>query len=554
LGEIIVKERNELQEWNACGYIRLSREDGDKEESNSVTGQRDLIRDYLSHRPELRECGMKVDDGYTGSNFDRPAFQEMMAEVKAGKINCIVVKDLSRFGRDHLGVGEYLEQLFPFLGVRFIAINDHYDSLHSNPESDELVIPFKNLINEAYCRDTSVKTRSQLEIKRQRGDFIGSFAVFGYRKDPEDRHHLVVDDYAADVVRDIFKWKLKGISAGDIADRLTEKGILTPLDYKRSLGLRYSTSFRVKERPAWSAGMVLRILKNPVYIGVLEQGRVTTPSYRVKRLVNKPREEWAVVENCHEAIIDRYDFEIVQKVLALDTRTSVGGKAVELFSGMVYCGECGGAMIRKTVPSGKKRYVYYVCAAHKNEKSCSAHSMRVEALDEIVLAALKKHIQDVIDLSDLLELTDTAQLQQASIKKLRGRLAKKQEEIDRNQTLLLSLYESLADGMIDQKEYQELKKTYSSRRTEVEEQAEAIQAEIEKELDSFSNQRGWMVQFRKHQNITELDRTIVVSLIERILIFRERRVEIVYRWQDEFQRQMDLLIQAQGLSPEKEAV
>ncbi len=549
-----MKKCNELQEWNACGYIRLSREDGDKEESNSVTGQRDLIRDYLSRYPELRERGMKVDDGYTGSNFDRPAFQEMMAEVKAGKINCIVVKDLSRFGRDHLGVGEYLEQLFPFLGVRFIAINDHYDSLHSNPESDELVIPFKNLINEAYCRDTSVKTRSQLEIKRQRGDFIGSFAVFGYRKDPEDRHRLVVDDYAADVVRDIFKWKLEGISAGDIADRLTEKGILTPLDYKRSLGLRYSTSFRVKERPAWSAGMVLRILKNPVYIGVLEQGRVTTPSYRVKRLVNKPREEWAVVENCHEAIIDRYDFEIVQKVLALDTRTSVGGKAVELFSGMVYCGECGGAMIRKTVPSGKKRYVYYVCAAHKNEKSCSAHSMRVEALDEIILAALKKHIQDVIDLSDLLELTDTAQLQQASVKKLRGRLAKKQEEIDRNQTLLLSLYESLADGMIDQKEYQDLKKTYSSRRTEAEEQAEAIQAEIEKEMDSFSCQRGWMAQFRKHQNITELDRTIVVSLIERILIFRERRVEIVYRWQDEFQRQMDLLIQAQGLSPEKEAV
>ena len=272
------------QVWNTCGYVRLSREDGDKEESNSVTGQKDLIRDYLSRHPELRECGMKVDDGYTGSNFDRPAFQEMMAEVKAGKINCIV-------------------------------INDNYDSLHSNVESDELIIPFKNLINEAYCRDTSVKTRSQLEIKRQRGDFIGSFAVFGYRKDPENRHRLLVDEYAAGVVRDIFKWKLEGISAGDIADRLTAEGILTPMDYKRSQGMRYSTSFRLKEESVWDAGMVLRILKNPVYIGVLEQGRVTTPSYRVKRLVVKPREEWAVVENCHEAIIDRYDFESVQKVL-----------------------------------------------------------------------------------------------------------------------------------------------------------------------------------------------------------------------------------------------
>ena len=544
--------KTQEQVWNTYGYVRLSHEDGDKEESNSVTGQKDLIRDYMTRHPELRECGMKVDDGYTGSNFDRPAFHEMMAEVKAGKINCIVVKDLSRFGRDHLGVGEYLEQLFPFLGVRFIAINDNYDSLHSNVESDELVIPFKNLINEAYCRDTSVKTRSQLEIKRQRGDFIGSFAVFGYRKDPENRHRLLVDDYAADVVRDIFKWKLEGVSAGDIADRLTTAGILTPMDYKRSLGMRYSTSFRVKEESVWDAGMVLRILKNPVYTGVLEQGRVTTPSYRVKRLVNKPREQWAVVENCHEAIIDRYDFESVQKVLALDTRTSVSGKAVELFSGMVYCGECGSAMVRKTVPSVKRKYVYYVCAAHKEHKTCSAHSLRDIALDEIVLEALKKHIRDVIDLSDLLELTDTAQLQQAGVRKLQARLDKKREEIDRNQALLSTLYESLADGIIDRDEYQDLKRTYSRRRAEAEAQAEAIQEEMGREIEH--EDRRWMEQFRKHRNITGLERSIIVTLVERILIFRGHRVEIVYRWHNEFRSQMDLLLQAQKLSSGKEAV
>ena len=542
------------QVWNTYGYVRLSHEDGDKEESNSVTGQKDLIRDYLSRHPELRECGMKVDDGYSGSNFDRPAFQEMIAEVKAGKVNCVVVKDLSRFGRDHLGVGEYIERIFPFMGVRFIAINDNYDSLHSNVESDELIIPFKNLINEAYCRDTSIKIRSQLEIKRQRGDFIGSFAVFGYRKDPENRHRLLVDDYAADVVRDVFKWKLEGISAGDIADRLTAAGIPTPMDYKCSQGMRYSTSFRVKEESVWDAGMVLRLLKNPVYIGILEQGRVTTPSYRVKRLVNKPRKEWAVVENCHEAIIDRFDFESVQKVLALDTRTSVSGKAVELFSGMVYCGECGSSMVRKTVPSGKKKYVYYVCAGHKEHKNCSAHSLRNTALDEIVLEALKKYIRDVIDLSDLLELTDTAQLQQAGVRKLQVRLDKKREEIDRNQALLRSLYESLADGVIDRDEYQDLKKTYSRRRAEAEAQAEAIQEEMSRETANLSEGRGWMEQFRKHQNINALERSIIVTLIERILIFRDRRVEIVYRWQNEFRWQMDLLLRAQELASGKGAV
>lgn len=540
--------------WNTCGYVRLSREDGDKEESNSVTGQKDLIRDYLCRHPELRECDMKVDDGYTGSNFDRPAFQEMIAAVKAGKINCIVVKDLSRFGRDHLDVGEYIERIFPFLGVRFIAINDNYDSEHRNVESDELIIPFKNLINEAYCRDTSVKIRSQLEIKRKRGDFIGSFAVFGYQRDTEDRHRLVVDDFAADVVRDIFKWKLEGISAGDIASRLNTAGIPTPMDYKQKQGMRYKTSFRVKKDSDWSAGMILRILKNPVYTGTLEQGRVTTPNYKVKKLLNKPREDWAVVENCHEAIIDRFDFETVQKVLALDTRTSVSGQAVDLFSGMVFCGECGASMIRKTIPSGKKKYVYYVCSAHKNEKSCSPHSLRDVTLKEIVLEALQHHIQEVIDLSELLSLTDVVWLKKASVQKLRVRLEKKQEEIDRCQKLLCSLYENLADGIIDQEEYRELKKTYSSRRANAEEQADGIRAEMTQAMTNSANGCAWMEQFCKHKGITELDRALVVTLIERILIYKGHRVEIVYRWQNEFRCQLDLLQRAQQTLSQREAV
>jgi len=210
-------------------------------------------------------------------------------------------------------------------------------------------------------------------------------------------------------------------------------------------------------------------------------------------------------------------------------------------------------MIRKTVPSGKKKYTYYVCAAHKNEKICFPHSLRVEALDNIVLEALKKHIRDVIDLADLLELTDTARLQQTNVQKLRARLEKKQEEIDRSQALLRSLYESLADGVIDREEYQDLKKTYARRREEAEAQAEAIREEMERETGNV-NGRDWMEQFRRHRNIDALDRTIVVSLIERVLIFREHRVEIVYRWHNEFQWQMDLLLQAKSVSLEKEAV
>lgn len=322
---------------------------------------------------------------------------------------------------------------------------------------------------------------------------------------------------------------------------------------KKSLGLHFATPFRVNTQSRWSAVSVLRVLKNPIYIGILIQGKNTTPSYKVKKRVEKPCEEWAVIEDNHEPIVDRYDFESVQKVLALDTRTSPGSGTVEFFSGLVFCGECGASMIRKTVPSGKKKYVYYVCAAHKNEKNCSPHSLRDSALEEIVLESLQCHIQDVIDLSDLLELTDAAPLQQATIKKLQGRLDKKQEEIDRYQVLLRSLYENLTDGVLDREEYQDLKKTYTARRTEVEEQTEAIREEISLAKESHSDGRGWMEQFRKHQNIVGLDRAILVSLVERVMIFKGQRVEIIYRWHNEFQWQMDLLLQTQAL-PEKEAI
>ena len=272
------------------------------------------------------------------------------------------------------------------------------------------------------------------------------------------------------------------------------------------------------------------------------------------KIKGKPREEWAIVENCHEAIISGYDFESVQKALALDARTTESGKAVDLFSGMVNCGECGGAMIKKTVPSGKKKYTYFVCATHKNEKTCFSHGIRDTALTEIVLEFLKKHIRDVIDLADLLALTDTAQLQKAKVQKLRERLDAKEAEIDRYHRLLCSLYESLADGLIDQSEYQNLKKSYTNRRTQAEEQADAIRGEMEQEINRSDQGLGWIEEFRRYQNIEVLDRSIVVRLIERILIFRDRRVDIVYRWQNEFQWQTELLLRAQGQLPGREAV
>lgn len=526
--------------WNATLYLRLSRDDGDKEESNSITGQRELLRDYISQRPEFREYAVRVDDGFSGSTFERPSFQKMIEDVKAGRTDCIIVKDLSRFGRNYLDAGEYIEKIFPFLGVRFIAVNDNYDSLGDKKASDDLIIPFKNLINEAYCRDISVKIRSQLEIKRKNGQFLGSFAAFGYLKDEQNKNKLVVDQYAADIVRDIFKWKLEGVSPQDIADALNKLGVLSPMEYKRSLGMKFTTSFKTNSKALWSAGTVIRVLKNPIYTGVLIQGKETTPSYKVHKRVTKDESEWSVIEDSHEAIISKIGFDNVQKVLKCDTRRSPGGKAVGLFSGMIFCGDCGASMVRKTVPAGDKKYVYYICSAHKQDKSCSPHRIRDNALEEIVLDSLKQHISEVVDMSELLAITDTAPLRTAQAQKVQRQLDKKHEEYEKLQKLLMSLYESLADGIIDREEYTRLKASFTARADEAEKQMDALREQLE-DIHNHGTENAWMNEFIKRQGLTTLDRAVVVALIDKILIHSNDVVEIIYRWQDEFAWQLDIL-------------
>ena len=521
--------------WNATLYLRLSRDDGDKEESGSITGQRELLRDYISQHPELREYAIRIDDGFSGSTFERPGFQKMIEDVRAGRTDCIIVKDLSRFGRNYLDAGEYIEKIFPFLGVRFIAVNDNYDSLGEKKSSDDLIIPFKNLINEAYCRDISMKIRSQLEIKRKNGQFLGSFAAFGYLKDEQDKNKL-----AADIVRDIFKWKLEGISPQDIADALNKLGVLSPMEYKRSLGMKYTTSFKTSAKAAWSAGTVIRILKNPIYTGVLIQGKETTPSYKVHKRIAKDKSEWTVIENSHEAIISGIDFDSVQKVLKCDTRRSPDDKAVGLFSGMLFCGDCGASMVRKTVPAGEKKYVYYVCSAHKQDKSCSPHRMRDTALEEIILDSLRQHIREVVNMSELLNITDTAPLRTAQAQKVQRQLDKKREEYEKLQKLLMSLYENLTDGVIDREEYARLKASFTARADEAEKQMDALRESLN-DIQSHGTENVWMNEFIKRQELASLDRAVVVALIDKILIHSNDMVEIIYRWQDEFAWQLDIL-------------
>ena len=254
------------------------------------------------------------------------------------------------------------------MGVRFIAITDHYDSATGSDDADQIIVPFKNLINDAYCRDISIKIRSQLDVKRKNGQFIGNFAAYGYLKDPEDKNHLIVDEYAADIVRLIFNLKIDGYSSQRIAARLNEMGVLPPLEYKRSRGMNYNSGFRSGSDPKWAVTSINRILQNELYIGTMVQGKNRKINYKVKKSSPIARENWIRVENTHEAIIPEESFQYVQSLLEIDTRIAPKRKSVYLFSGFVRCGDCGENMVKRSTTKKGKKYCYYHCSTYKNKE------------------------------------------------------------------------------------------------------------------------------------------------------------------------------------------
>ena len=376
--------------YTAVGYARASKEDGDKSESNTIVNQKAMLQEYTRNNPNIVLRDIIADDGESGVSFERPGFQKLLELVKTKKINCIIVKDLSRLGRNWLEAGQYIQQVFPFFGVRFIAINDNYDSINCNADIEQVMIPFKNLMNEAYARDVSIKTRSVLATKRNSGEFVSPFVPYGYKRSEEDKHRLVIDEYAAGVVKDIFSWRIDGMSPGKIADRLNTLGILSPMEYKTENGVRFATNFKNKVKAEWNTVSVGRILKNEIYIGNLIQGKRSSANYKVKNVQYKDEKEWTRTENTHEPIISKSDFEIANLLGKYDTRISQKEDSVYLFAGVIFCGDCKQNMIRKTTYTKNKNYHYYVCSTHKaDNKICSTHCFSESKLFNIVLKAVQ---------------------------------------------------------------------------------------------------------------------------------------------------------------------
>lgn len=371
--------------WNVAVYLRLSKEDNESIESNSIVNQRELAEQYISSKSDLELVDYYIDDGYSGTNFNRPGFERLLQDMKNKKINCIIVKDLSRFARNHIEADMYFENIFPVLNIRFISVIENIDSFENPDSMDNLIVPFKNLLNDAYAKDISKKVKSALTAKRLNGEFIGTSATYGYIKNPKDKHKLIIDEEASKNVVQIFNGIIEGKTVSEIANELNKNNILTPAAYKRK---NEPESNNIETDKRWNTKMINKMLKDRIYVGDLIQGKKKVENYRSHKLITTKKDEWIIIQNNHEPIISKDKFDKVQEIIEKN-KCARSNKEKDLFYRFLKCSDCGDSFTLRKV----KNYEYYHCTSYVRNGSCTSHSIRKDKLAEIVLEELNKRFK-----------------------------------------------------------------------------------------------------------------------------------------------------------------
>lgn len=537
---------NTTKAWKTAAYIRLSREDmatrnGERAESESVVNQQQIIGDFITAQPDLGEHLVFIDDGATGTNFDRTGFQAMMQEVHAGNINCVVVKDLSRFGRNYTEAGVYMEQVFPMLGVRFIAINDHVDSFLRPAEMDSILIPLKNLLNDSYSKDLSIKVRSAMTAKRKRGEFIGGYACYGYLKDPKDKTKLVIDPETADTVKNIFQWYIEGLGKTPLAKKLNALGVPSPFKqrFMRDGRERPNHEYASKMSWLWSAQTISTILENSTYLGHITQNKRSQVSYKNCKRIKIDKADWIIVENTHEPIIDQYTFDRVQDLMKLRTKSTLTTGNVYLFSGLLRCADCKRAMERVVVKKKNgKVYINYRCHTYTaySHDACTKHTIPEHEIEAAVLQTIQQYAQMLLDFENVLKELDYKKHRRSQAEGIDKRLVQLQRELDGIEQIKLGLYTDLKRNIITQEDYISLKSGYSQKTATLAQQIAMLKEERQNLAHKDSLQSEWMTRFRQYGQIDTLTRSLVTELVERIDVHEGRMITIHFKFEDEFEK------------------
>ena len=523
------------KEYMAALYLRLSKEDGDKEESDSIANQRALGMDFIGRNTDIKLYDEFSDDGYTGSNFERPRFQDMIDLILQGKINCVVVKDLSRFAREYIDAGYYLEKLFPAIGVRFISINDNIDYKVDSSNNTKLIVAFKNILNDSYIRDTSVKIRSHLEVKRQSGAYIGAFVVMGYKKSEEDKHKIVIDKEAAVLIKQIFSLYFMGISATAIAHKLNIENVPSPAEYKKLSGSKFKANAQKRHKAQWSAKAVIRILKNEIYTGTLIQGKNTTANYKVKKVIERDRGEWSVIPNNHEAIISKEQFDTVQRLIANDTRVKPGNKTPYLFSGFIECADCHSSLVRRCNKSNDKIYACYMCSTNKLGLGCSSHRVNENVLHIAVLTAVNTYCKNISDLSVKLNRISLDKIKTAQTKRIDDAEKKKKNDIDDLKHTISVVKARCLENLETQAACNEICADIYNEIARLEDEILKLSVEKNNVLSEYEKNIAWIAAFTQMGELKELNRTVLARLVDRIYVYDDKRIVIRFNYQDKYE-------------------
>lgn len=518
-------ETNKENVWKAGLYIRLSKQDGDVtdgENSDSVESQNKILTEYIEKYLDIKIQDIYVDDGYTGRNFNRPAFIRLWSNIQAKKVNCIIVKDLSRFGRNCIETTDFIEKKFPYLGVRLISVVDNIDTLRTDEVSQKrLQIVLKNITNEQYIKDCSIKVKSVLDVKRKKGLFIGAFAPYGYKKDEKNHNKLVTDNESALVVMEIFRKFLAGESMVKIARELSVTNVPNPSEYKKLKGLNYQNPKNLYlTSNLWSVTTIKGILTNQVYVGDMVQGKYKIVNFHEKKKKQVSKQDWIIVKDTHEAIVTREDFNKVQEIFAGIKSYTKDVNPKHKLAGLIFCGDCNKAMMLK---NSSNKQSYYVCKTYERYKNyCKQKSIRINNLENIVFETIKKFIDIVLskDISVKLE-------KEKEDFNYKQNVFNAEKEIEKLKNLLLKIYSDLKSGEIELSDYKERKKQIEDKIL-VLEKTSNLEVNKEVEISKLIN----LCNFYKDYN--ELTYELAHELIERIDIYENKVVHITFKFQDEF--------------------
>ena len=534
--------------WCIAVYVRLSREDRNKEngrseDSDSIVNQQKILVEYLEKffEGQYEVVDFYIDDGLTGTDDTRKEFMRMVQDIEEGRVNCVICKTLSRAFRNYSDQGYYLEQYFPQMNVRFVTTGDPKIDTYTNPEAiTSLEVPINGLMNDRFAAKTSGDIRRTFDTKRRNGEFIGAFPPYGYLKDPENKNHLILDPEITPVKHDIYRWLVHdGMSMSGAAKKLNEMGVPNPTAYKRSKGWNYCNPNSVTNDGLWTGTNLRRMILEPVNLGHMVQGRQRVVSYKVHSMVSVPEEDWFICENTHEPTFSQEEYDTLVRLLQRDTRTSNHSRKVHLFGGFLKCYDCGKAMRRK--PS--QWNIYYVCRtyAEKSNTHCTRHSIREDELGSAVLSAVQTQVallaslRKIIDKINMLPETNTHSLW---IEQL---LKEKARELEKVKLLSDGLYVDWKSGDITREDYQRMKERFEAKK----EQLGKVIANLEGEQSLMgrgadSGDEIFEV-FLKYSNVQQIDRTLLIELIDTIHIHEGKEVAIDFRFQDELERVLEFV-------------